>query len=165
MLAGAGRLTDDEPIWRAIRDGWRGDRDSWDALNTPTKVAVAVLGCSALAYNASFFLQIGTPLIVLYVLYRVVRSVVLQHEASHRSERTTPTGGAGNFSAGADDWRPNRPAQPQPADIQMTTYRPPADPQAFGDWPKRRSGTGSRPWETRESCCGPGGQVAARAVG
>jgi Mn-dependent DtxR family transcriptional regulator len=46
---------------------------------------------------------------------------------------------------------PPRPAQPQPtaADIQMTTYRSPTDPQAFGDWRKasqrhwkRRSGRG-----------------------
>lgn len=156
-LAGAA-LADEEPIWRAIRDGWRSARDSWDALNTPTKVVVAVMGCSALAYNASFFLQVGTPLVVLYVLYRVVRSVVLQHESSHRSERSTPTGGAGSYSAGSYSAGtaptigvPNRPAAPQPADIQMTTYRAPADPQAFGDWRKasqrhwkRRSGRGKR---------------------
>ena len=162
-------LADDEPIWRAIRDGWRNARDSWDALNTPTKVTVAVLGCSALAYNASFFLQVGTPLVVLYVLYRIVRSVILQHEtgraAQHPASSQHPSTSAGSapYSPGtaATMGMPYQAAAPRPAqaDLQQTTYRPPTDPQAIGDWRK----ASARHWKHR-SVRGRREQAAAALV-
>jgi serine/threonine protein kinase len=44
--AGAAKtvVDDDDPVWNAVRDGWRNARDSWDRLNMPTKIAVAVIG-------------------------------------------------------------------------------------------------------------------------
>ncbi|HEX5442560.1 MAG TPA: serine/threonine-protein kinase, partial [Pirellulales bacterium] len=43
----AASASDEEPVLRAIRDGWRNARDSWDRLNTPAKIGVAVVGCGA----------------------------------------------------------------------------------------------------------------------
>jgi len=73
-------LPDDEPVWRAVRDGWRSARESWDGLNTPTKVAVAVIGCAGLAINAGLVLRLIVPVILVYILYRVIRAVVIAQD-------------------------------------------------------------------------------------
>jgi Protein kinase domain len=124
-------LADEEPIWRAIRDGWRSARDSWDGLNTPTKIIVAVLGCSALAYNATFFLQVGAPLVMLYVVYRIVRSIVLQNDgrsAAGEAYRTSEYESAGLPQVS--------PPAASPGNVDTTAYRPqvPLSAGKPGDW-------------------------------
>ncbi len=139
----AAAVVDDEPIWRAIRDGWRSVRDSWDGFNTPVKVIVASVAFIALVTNASLLLEIGTPAVLLYVVYRIVRSVVLQHEARTKA--------AAQIAAGNPDARQpqaarstdrEQAAQPaQAANLQLTTYRPATEytatpGAAAGDWRK-----------------------------
>jgi hypothetical protein len=146
-------VADEEPIWRAIRDGWRNARDSWDGLNTPTKVIVALLGCSALAYNATFFLQVGAPLVTLYVIYRIVRSVVLQHETQpHGTAGQTAARGASAQSQPRPSAGPQADRAPSPdaspsAGIQLTAYHRTAEPGAGtgGDWRK----ASARHWKRR----------------
>jgi hypothetical protein len=130
-------LGDEEPIWRAIRDGWRATRDSWDSFNTPTKVGLAVLGIVVMSNGNtwSFALEYGTPLVFLYILYRIGRSVVLHQEARRRglAQRAAaspayypPRGGQGVGQPA------ERPAQP--VDPPTTTYRPATEQVAPGDW-------------------------------
>jgi hypothetical protein len=103
-------------------------------MNTPSKIAVAVIGCGALAYNAELAFQLIVPLAVLYVVYRVVRSVILQQEAK---------------KAGAGHAQPARPAamprandaaRPRPQNFEETTYHAPqgaasaAPAGSTGDW-------------------------------
>jgi hypothetical protein len=137
-------LADEEPIWRAIRDGWRAARDSWDGFNTPTKVIVAIIGCAALANNASFVLQFGTPLVMMYVLYRIVRAVVLQHESRRQ---TTGAGGSPAFAAARRVDRPPSPTAAPAAtpDVQATAYRPAGGRDAQSDWRK----ASQRHWKRR----------------
>ncbi len=147
---------DDEPIWRAVRDGFRAARDSWDNLNTPTKVIVAIVGCAALASNAGLVLQYGVPLIGFYVIYRVVRAVVLQQEAQRAARGTggaqgtapmhqpgrAPQQAAPPVAAMPPRTEPARP-EPRQAEAQYTAYqpspaaaapRPAAPPEKMGDW-------------------------------
>ncbi len=134
--AAGSALGDDEPVWRAIREGWRNARDSWDGLNLPAKIIVAVVGCAALAVNAGLVLKLIVPVIAMYVLYRVIRAVVLQHEG--RKKSWADRGGA----AGASPGRP-RPVAPQQAsppprrdELQATAYVPTAGAaeKSRGDW-------------------------------
>ena len=111
----AGAMSDDDdPVWNAVRDGWRSARDSWDRLNTPTKIAVALLGCAALAHNFQLVLGLIVPAVALYVLYRVVRSVILHQD--QKKARWVPVGsprrGTSGLAAsspaatGSARWRP-----------------------------------------------------------
>jgi serine/threonine protein kinase len=114
--AGVGAAGEDEPVWRAVRDGWRNARDSWDGLNTPTKVVVAVVGCSALAYNAELVLRLIVPTVILYVLYRVVRAVVLQHD----QQKAQHAAGNARYPQ-----TPRYPGAPQaPNNLAATAYHP-----------------------------------------
>jgi hypothetical protein len=141
----AGPMPDeDDPVWIAVRDGWRNARDSWDRLNMPTKIAVAVIGCAALAYNGQLVLGLIVPAVALYVLYRVVRSVILHHE--QKKTRWAPVGSPEAARAP----RPAAPQAPQPArpvpppgSLDATTYQPtgrastaaePGAPAKPGDW-------------------------------
>lgn len=140
----AGWASDEEPIWRAVREGWRSARDSWDGLNTPTKVVVALLGCSALAYNASFFFDIAAPLVTLYIIYRVVRSVVLYYDKKSNPQTTYASAEPYQATRYAPATEPNPAAEGQRAAYGGT---PPAPTSRPGDWReasarhwKRRSG-------------------------
>ncbi len=153
--AAAANWSEDEPVWRAVRDGWRNARDSWDGLNTPTKIVVAVIGCAALAYNYELVLQLIVPVIVLYVLYRVVRAVVLQqdgrrkHVASgvprypqQQSAANTPSSAARPGNMDATTYQPtgNQPeASTQPAGAENYSR---GDWRAASQrhWKKRRGG-------------------------
>ncbi|REK09883.1 MAG: serine/threonine protein kinase [Planctomycetota bacterium] len=130
---------DDEPVWRTIRDGWRGARDSWDGLNTPTKIVVAIVGCSALAYNAELVLQLIVPLVVLYVLYRIVRNVVLQHETRKAAPYAARGPGAAPAHSPARDagldTTTYQPAQAAMAAAEQAAARAAAMvPKSSGDW-------------------------------
>jgi hypothetical protein len=127
----AASAMDDEPVWRAIREGWRSARDSWDKLNTPSKIAVAVIGCGAIAYNAEWAFRLIVPLVVLYVLYRIVRSVILQQESRRKA--------TGSAVAGYGQESPVRSSSP-PSDaaargdeLAATTWQP-ARGGAQGNW-------------------------------
>ncbi len=136
-------VDEDEPVWKAVRDGWRNARASWDGLNTPTKIIVAVIGCSALAYNAELMLALVVPTVALYVLYRVIRSVVLQQETKHRAHHAAARAG-GPPQPGAAPVQPRPMAPPQPAAAPGvpagTTYQPNSYQKATpanvppGDW-------------------------------
>lgn len=137
-VAGAAGVTPDEddPVWNAVRDGWRNARDSWDRLNMPTKIAVAVVGCAALAYNGQLVLGLIVPAAMLYVLYRVVRSVIIHHE--QKKARWVPVGSP-QAARPAAPQPPPRPAPPI-GSLDATTYQPTArastsaDPAKPGDW-------------------------------
>jgi len=147
--AAGATIVDDEPIWRAVRDGWRSARDSWDRFNTPTKVVLAAVVLIGLVTNAGYVFQYGVPLVALYVLYRIVRAVVLQHEAKQQTARAM---------ASAHPSAPPHaaPPPPQPAarspqvELQYTVYQPPAPsgaPVAPGDWRQ----ASARHWKHRRS--------------
>jgi hypothetical protein len=129
-------LADEEPIWRAIRDGWRTTRDSWDSFNTPTKVGLAVLGIMVMSNSAtwSFALNYLPPLILLYLLYRVGRSVVLNQERKRRLAREAGTAAAGGYQRAAyrPDGGPGPP--PRPPSPPATEYRPQIANVPPGDW-------------------------------
>jgi hypothetical protein len=139
-------LDDEEPIWRAIRNGWRTTRDSWDSFSTPTKIGLVVLGVMVISsrWTWDFALNVGPALILLYVCYRVGRSVVLQHEA-----RRHAAGEGSPQSPGAANPIPHR--APSPAvDPQATASRREGGHAARGDWrnaPRRHEERGSeRRW-------------------
>ncbi len=147
-------FADEEPIWRAIRDGWRSTRESWDNFNTPTKIGVAVLGLMVISNSTTWSLvgNFGPPLVVLYVVYRIGRSVVLQHEArrqgGYQGDARKADSGT-NYREAHREPSP-RPADPPPrhqADVQTTAYQPTGNRSAPTDWRsasqrrwKRRSG-------------------------
>jgi hypothetical protein len=114
-------FADEEPIWRAIRDGWRTTRDSWDSFNTPTKVGLAVLGILVMSNGAtwSFALNYLPPLILLYLVYRVIRSVILNQDRKRRAAREGGAAGAAAYP---------RPAYQPAADPQQHAPRPPVPP-------------------------------------
>ena len=134
-------VVDEEPIWRAIRDGWRSTRESWDNFNTPTKIGVAVLGLMVISNGTTWNLvgNYGPPLIVLYIVYRIGRSVVLQHEA--RRQGGSP-GDARKANPGTNYREAQRPPNPRPAedpprppgDVKATAYHPTGNQYAPGDW-------------------------------
>jgi hypothetical protein len=145
-------LAEDEPIWRAIRDGWRSARESWDRFNTPTKVGLAAIVLIALVTNARYVFEYGVPLVALYVLYRIVRAVVLQNETKQRNARAA----TGPSMPVAASWqapvppRPNVPPAPPggpQAEVQATVYRPSPGPVAPGDWRQ----ASARHWKHRRS--------------
>jgi hypothetical protein len=141
-------VAEEEPIWRAIRDGWRATRDSWDNFNTPTKIALIVLGIVAIShgYTWEFALKVGPPVLFLYVCYRIARSIVLKQEARRSVERgaaqnaaaySSPRGPQASPAAGAAE-----PSRPAPGDMQATAYYP-AGNRAATDWRK----TSRRHWK------------------
>ncbi len=72
-------VVDEEPIWRALREGWYATRDYWDSFNMPTKVVVLTLGIIALA-KSLWVLEYVVGLGLVYATYRVARAVVLSQE-------------------------------------------------------------------------------------
>jgi hypothetical protein len=120
-MAGAAREANDlgghdEPVLRTIRDGWRSARESWDGLNTPTKVGVAIIGFAALAYNFELVLKLIVPTIVLYVIYRIVRTVVMQHDHM----KPHPAAGPARYP-----YSPGAHQAPQtPDNLAATAYHP-----------------------------------------
>jgi hypothetical protein len=134
-------VAEEEPIWRAIRDGWRTTRDSWDNFNTPTKIALVVLGIVVISngYTWDFALKAGPPLVFLYVCYRIARSIVLKQEA----RRSVESGGTQNTTAYSSPRGPNASPAPQaaesspaaPGDMQATAYYPTGN-RAATDWRK-----------------------------
>src|SRR5262249_27794957 len=131
---------DEEPVWRAIREGWRTSREYWDGFNTPTKVGVVVVGIIFLSNPSTwnFVFQVLPPLVLCYIVYRIGRSIVLHNEA----QRSAALAG-GQARSGAQprqEYRPQNPspaqqASPAGASPQQTVYRPtPPAEVPRGDW-------------------------------
>ncbi|HEV3137651.1 MAG TPA: serine/threonine-protein kinase [Pirellulales bacterium] len=134
-------FTDEEPIWRAIRDGWRSTRESWDSFNTPTKIGAAVLGIIMISNDQvrTLVWSVGPVVVFLYIVYRIGRSVVLQHEA-RRQGGSPGDARRANFSTNYREAQ--RPPNPRPAedpprpqgDVKATAYHPTGNQYAPGDW-------------------------------
>jgi hypothetical protein len=124
----------DEPIWRAISESWRVARDRWDGMNTPTKLAVAVVGCAALSFNAELVLSLIVPLAGLYVLYLVVRAVVQQQDQRRKAELAgySPQQHAAPRTPPVAQPVRTPPVEPRvrPGSLDATTYQPLAQPTA-----------------------------------
>ncbi len=154
-------LVDEEPIWRAIREGWRTTRDSWDGLNTPSKIGLAVLGIVAMSSPVtwSFALNFLPAMVILYLGYRIVRSVVKNREHQHFAARgQSPVRPAAYQAAGPVP--PRRDPRPAPA---PTEYHPRAGDVPLGDW---RSAS-ARHWKKRQAVARHGSswqQTAASAL-
>jgi hypothetical protein len=147
-------LVDEEPIWRAIRDGWRTTRDSWDSLNTPSKIALAVLGIVMMSspITWTFALTYLPGLVILYLGYRIVRSVVMNRDRPH--DMAHGMGAVERNAAYAPSAAANRPRPAPPA----TEYHPSSGEAPLGDWrsasarhwKKRRGKAQARqPWRER----------------
>ncbi len=141
-------VVDEEPIWRAIRDGWRSSREYWDSFNTPTKIGAAVLGIIFLSYEGtwSFVFSIGPPLVFLYVGYRIVRSIVLKQEARRHAGAGGGQTGAAASARAAYGAAGSPAADPRPATGETTAYRPAANYVAASDWRK----ASQRHWKHRK---------------
>ena len=144
----AATLVDEEPIWRAIRDGCRSTRDTWDNFNTPTKIGLAVAGIILVSNGATwrFAVSILPPMLLLYVIYRIVRSVMINHDAKGRPGHEPAHANAGDYDRAAyrpgDSPPPQNAARPQPP---QTEYRPQVSDVPMGDW---RSAS-QRHWKKR----------------
>ncbi len=148
-------LVDEEPIWRAIRDGWRTTRDSWDNMNTPSKITLAVLGIVMMSspITWTFALTYLPGLVLLYVGYRIVRSVVMNRERQYRAVRDP----AGKAQAAYATGGPAPRANPRPAPA-ATEYHPTSGEVPLGDWRTRfgpslektpRQARARQPWRER----------------
>jgi hypothetical protein len=95
--------TDEEPILRAVRRGWRQLGQAWNRANLgmPVKVVLLLAGVFLLLNAAAVLIPLAIGLCLLYVAYRLVRMVVL----GIRGPSTRP-----RWSA-----EPPRPAGPQTA--------------------------------------------------
>ena len=72
--------TDEEPIWRAVREAWFQLRDGYrrSNFNTPTTIAIWVVGIIALLYFGSAWIPLTLVFAgVTYLVYRVIRAVLL----------------------------------------------------------------------------------------
>jgi hypothetical protein len=69
---------DEEPIFRALRQGYRRARDAWDrsSFNTPTKIALLVVGSLVLLMSSASWMPVLVFLVLLYACYWVVRAVL-----------------------------------------------------------------------------------------
>jgi hypothetical protein len=154
----AATLVDEEPIWRAIRDGWRGTRDTWDNFNTPTKIALAVGGIILVSNPVTWTFALATlpPLLLCYLIYRIVRSVLINQEAKrtagHDAARSASNYDRAEYRPAAGP--PPDPPRPQPP---RTEYRPQISNVPLGDW---RSAS-QRHWKKRRRSHQPARGTAA----
>jgi hypothetical protein len=69
---------DEEPIFRAIKQAYRQARDAWNrsSFNTPTKIALLVVGSCVLMMSSAHWMPVLVFLLLLYACYWVVRAVL-----------------------------------------------------------------------------------------
>ncbi len=81
----AATAVDEEPIWRAVRDGSLKLYASWQnaKLSTPVRVLLILAGLFVLLTNVGPLVPIVIGLLALYGLYRLVRSLVLASLPAH----------------------------------------------------------------------------------
>jgi eukaryotic-like serine/threonine-protein kinase len=77
--AAASRPTPEEPIYRALRDGYQDVRRNWNHsnLNTPTKVALLVMLLVAAPFMLGSFSSLAIFLVGLYCVYWIIRALIL----------------------------------------------------------------------------------------
>ncbi len=151
MAAAAGAMAEeDDPVWKAVREGWRSARDSWDGLNMPAKTAVAVIGCAALAYNFELMLTLIVPTAGMYVAYRIARAVILHHE--EKKARWIPLGsGPGPAAPPAPPTQPGpHPIQPV-GNLEATTYQPTAQASTAAGKPGNWRAANAQNWKRKSS--------------
>ncbi len=89
----ASPVTDEEPIWRAVRGGFEQMNDAWRHadLPQPVRVLVIVLAVILGIQFAAPLLGVIIPLVVVYSIYYVIRAVVLAfgEEPSPRARPAT----------------------------------------------------------------------------
>ncbi|MDZ7618121.1 MAG: serine/threonine-protein kinase [Patescibacteria group bacterium] len=78
-MASDGLASDEEPIWRAIRDSTAKAYNVWQNANLglPVRVVLILLGLGVLLANFSLLVPILIGFLALYGAYRLVRSLVL----------------------------------------------------------------------------------------
>jgi hypothetical protein len=83
---------DEEPIFRAVRQGVRQVYDGWNEsnLNTPTKVVLLVVAVFLLMQTAGLVIPLAGLLLVMYACYWVVRCVVLSMRPGRIARTATP---------------------------------------------------------------------------
>ncbi len=142
----AAAAVDEEPIWRALREGWQTTRDYWDSFNVPTKTIVLVIATIVLA-RSSWVLELLVALAVVYALYRIARAVVLYQEQKKSGAAVSGSSYGGSASSGQTaTYRPAPAAARREPPPQATTYQPAAG-VAPGDW---RSAS-QRHWKKKHS--------------
>lgn len=77
--AAGSRPTPEEPIYRALRDGYHDVRRNWNHsnLNTPTKVALLVMLLVAAPFMFGTFSSLAIFLVSLYFIYWIIRALIL----------------------------------------------------------------------------------------
>lgn len=77
--AGASRPTPEEPIYRALRDGYHDVRRNWNHsnLNTPTKVALLVMLLVAAPFLFGTVSSVAVFLVAVYFIYWIIRALIL----------------------------------------------------------------------------------------
>jgi len=92
-------VVDEEPILKAVRENYSKARAAWSQanLNTPVKVIILLAVVFALVVNAQLLVPLAVLLAVVYIVYRVVRSMVISGQSRRsgaaapvRAERPTP---------------------------------------------------------------------------
>jgi len=73
------RTRDEEPVARAVRDGWHGARGWWHhaGFGTFTRFLLLLVAIFLLATNASWLMPTAIVLVVVYLTYRLIRAMVI----------------------------------------------------------------------------------------
>jgi serine/threonine protein kinase len=98
-------VSDEEPILKAVRGGWRELRNQWNALrlNRPMKVLLLIIGAMLALHTMGLWLPMTIMLLMVYGGYRVVRAILFL-----LSPRSTA-------AAARPPFPPPPPKQPEPA--------------------------------------------------
>ena len=77
--AAAGHASSEEPIFKALRDGYHDVRRNWNHsnLNTPTKVALLVMLLVAAPFMFGTVSSLAIFLVSLYFVYWIIRALIL----------------------------------------------------------------------------------------
>ncbi len=130
------RPADDEPILRALHDGWSKLHAAWDRadFSTPVKVILLVACMAVLILNSPWLVPLATILVLMYGAYWLVRTLLLSHPAPDKPAR------------------PPRHAAATPA---MPSHEPPKASPQIPPLPRygpayAQTGPGRRRYRTRE---------------
>jgi hypothetical protein len=121
-------VVDEEPIYVAVRQFCRRGYDAWNrsSFNTPTKIALVVVGAAVLFMTSAGWMPLLVSLVLLYACYWVVRAILTAFSPHPRltSPMARPGPRPGFFPPGGA-----RPAAPPPVSTAA---------QGSGDQPFRR---------------------------
>ncbi len=105
-----GNATSEEPIFKALRDGYQDVRRNWSHsnLNTPTKVILLVALLMAAPFLFSTFSGLAIFLVALYFVYWIIRALILT------IKEPTPVGAPRPPLTPPPGFEPPRPPGPAP---------------------------------------------------